>query len=145
MTQQDQGPTVILLQHIDAIARARQRAVLYLEFHPAERASAANYLFERDVVRDQFLAWLDMHGIGWQPCGPIASILRMESYRGQVYVDVPFDENLPLYCLLRDALEHPDGSMKLSSVRFMVLSLDRAMENAEHDEPGFWERWADTF
>ncbi|MDL2358145.1 MAG: hypothetical protein QFF03_23080 [Pseudomonadota bacterium] len=136
---------MILLQHIDAIARARQRAVLYLEFHPEERASAAAYRYERDVARDQLLTWLDTHGIIWQPCGPWANIRRMESYRGQVYVDVPFDETLPLYCLLRDALEHPDGSMKLASVRFMLLTLARAMENADHDAPGFWDQWADTF
>lgn len=136
---------MILLQHIDAIARAKQRAALYLEFHPQQRASAAQYRFELDVVRDQFLSWLDTHGIGWQACGPIANICRIESYRGQVYLDVPFDETLPLYCLLRDALEHPDGSMKLASVRFMVLTLDRAMENADHDVPGFWDRWADMF
>lgn len=136
---------MILLQHIDAIARAKQRAVLYLEFHPQQRASVASYRFELDVARDQFLTWLDTHCIGWQACGPFASVRRIEPYRGQVYIDVPFDDKLPLYCLLRDALEHPDGSMKLSSVRFMALTLDVAMENAEHDAPGFWDRWADTF
>ena len=136
---------MILLQHIDAIARAKQRAVLYLEFHPQQRASAASYRFELDVARDQFLSWLDTHRIGWQACGPFADIGRMESYRGQVYVDVPFEETLPLYCLLRDALEHPDGSMKLATVRFMVVTLDLAMINAEHDTPGFWDNWADTF
>jgi hypothetical protein len=136
---------VILLQHIDAIARAKQRAVLYLEFHPEQADAAADYRFERDVARDQFLDWLDCQGIGWQACGPYASVRRMESYLGQVYIDLPFDDSVPLYCRLRDALEHPDGSMKHTWVRFMALPLDVAMANAEHDAPGFWERWADMF
>lgn len=136
---------MILLQHIDAIARARQRAVLYLEFHPQQRAGAAAYRVELDDVRDQFLAWLDTHGIGWQACGPLADVSRIESYRGQVCLDVPFDDTLPLYCLLRDALEHPDGSMKFATIRFMVLKLEVALRNAAHDAPGFWEGWADAF
>jgi hypothetical protein len=69
----------------------------------------------------------------------------MGPYLGQVYLDVPYDESLPEYCVLRDYLEHPDGTMRHAGVRFCVMPLDYAMRNAEHDEPGFWERWADGF
>lgn len=133
------------LEHIDAIARKKQRAVLYLEFHPEDRNMRSTYRFDLDVARDQLLAWLDSNGIGWQACGPFASVTRIEPYRGQVYLDVPFDEDFLQYRELRDALENPDGSMKHAWVRFMVVTLERALQNAGHDEPGFWERWADQF
>jgi len=35
--------------------------------------------------------------------------------------------------------------MRHAGVRFYVMPLDYAMENAAHDEPGFWERWAEDF
>jgi hypothetical protein len=28
---------------------------------------------------------------------------------------------------------------------FCYLPLDLAMKNKHHDEPGFWDRWADNF
>jgi hypothetical protein len=30
-------------------------------------------------------------------------------------------------------------------VRFTLYTLAYCMKNAHHDEPGFWERWADMF
>lgn len=130
-----------LIQHIDEIARKLKRDVLYLEFHPLQ----AGARHEADAMRRRTLEWLGAHHITWLRCGPYASVTRMEPYRGQVYLDVPFDENLPLYQELRNYLEHSDGSMKHPDVRFMVMTLDRAMQNSEHDEPGFWTRWADQF
>lgn len=135
---------MILLDHIDAIARVQQRAVLYLEFHPLDRAACRTYRFDQDAGRGGLLEWLDANGIAWQACGPIANTACMEPYRGQVWLDVPFDDAVPAYRLLRDTLEHPDGSMKHAWVRFMVMPLDYAMRNAAHDAPHFWERWAET-
>ena len=42
-------------------------------------------------------------------------------------------------------LENADGSTRLPGVGFFVLKLGVAMKNAHHDEPGFWERWAEEF
>jgi len=134
-----------LIAHIDAIARKKQREVLYLEFHPQPRAEWRNYRYEDDVTRTAILAWLDANHIPWTRCGPFADRRVMAPWLGQVYLDVPYDETLPEYRVLRDYLEHPDGSMRHEGVRFYALPLDLAMENAEHDEPGFWERWAEGF
>ena len=38
-----------------------------------------------------------------------------------------------------------DGSMRFSEAAFLYLPLEKAMLNAAHDEPGFWDRWAQTF
>ncbi|GGY46511.1 hypothetical protein [Pseudoduganella albidiflava] len=134
-----------LVEHIDAIARREQRAVLYLEFHPRPRAEWRHYRFEDDATRAAILAWLDAHGVPWTRCGPFADPRVMAPYLGQVYLHIPYDESLAGYRVLRDYLEHPDGSMRHAGVRFYAMPLEHAMNNAEHDEPGFWERWAEGF
>lgn len=135
-----------LIKYIDAIARERQCAVLYLEFHPLDYEQRRAYRHESDPLREELLAWLDTHGYAWQPCGPNASAPgAMSSWRGQVWLDVAFDEALPAYCKLRDHLEYPDGSMRHPGARFYVQPLAHAMENAAHDAPGYWARWADNF
>ena len=134
-----------LIEHIDAIARRKQRAVLYLEFHPQPYAEWRKYRFEDDATRTAILEWLDAHGVPWARCGPFADPRVMAPYLGQVYLDVPYDESLSDYRALRDYLEHPDGSMRHDGVRFYAMPLDHAMQNAEHDHPGYWERWAEAF
>lgn len=129
-----------LIDHIDAIARSKRRAVLYLEFH-----HGTDVPWRDDAKRSAMLAWLDHHGYTWGQCGGIADVRRMAPYSGQVYLYLPYDVALADYCRLRDHLEYPDGSMRHAGVRFCVMPLDYAMRNAAHDEPGFWDRWAETF
>lgn len=130
-----------LISHIDEIARQRDRDVLYLEFHPTDRTRARHYDFRLDPTRAAIITWLEAHGVGWGPCGPFAVVHRIEGYRGQIYLDTPFDEQLASYRELRSFLEHDDGSAKHLGLRFMVMSLEYAMENAAHDAPGFWEQF----
>lgn len=134
-----------LIEHIDAIARKKGRTVLYLEFHPQPFSEWRNYQFEDDATRASIVSWLDAQGVPWTRCGPFANPSVMAPYLGQVYLDVPYDESLPEYIRLRDYLEQPDGTMRHAGVRFYAMPLDHAMQNAEHDEPGFWERWAEEF
>ena len=140
----------MLIEHIDAIARKKQRDVLFLEFHPEDYFSIfskkkVKYNYQVDKVRKKVIKNLDTLGVPWQPCGHIASTSMMCSYAGQIYLDVPYDESLPLYCALQDYLETPDGAVRLPTVRFFCLPLEMAMTNAHHDEPGFWEKWAEDF
>lgn len=69
----------------------------------------------------------------------------MVSYRGSIYIDVPYDSSDPSYRALEAFLEYPDGSLRMPHMRFLVIGLDDAQKNAHHDEPGFWERWAERF
>jgi hypothetical protein len=55
------------------------------------------------------------------------------------------DADLPIYHELNDYLEYPNGEMRFPTVRFYYLALEAAMQNAYHDEPGFWETWAENF
>lgn len=133
------------IEHIDAIARKKGRAVLYLEFHPQPFRAWRTYRYQDDVTRIAVLAWFDAHGVPWTPCGPFANPNLMAPYLGQIYLDVPYDDSLAAYRTVCDYLEYPDGAIRHEGVRFYVMSLDHALENAAHDEPGFWERWAENF
>ncbi|MGH8613743.1 MAG: hypothetical protein ACREYF_17425 [Gammaproteobacteria bacterium] len=137
-----------LIQHIDAIARKKQRDVLFVLFGPPGRddlLSDYDYDYEADVRRREIIAWLDKHRISWLPCGEYASTSGYSAYDGRIYIDVPYDEPDATYRLVRDYLENPDGTNRYDDARFCYLPLEKAMENAHHDEPGFWERWAEDF
>lgn len=96
-------------------------------------------------IRQQIIDWLDAQGIGWRPCGHFAAVGMMMGYRGQLYIDLPCNKSLPAFRALEAFLESPDGSTRYPEVFFIYCSLDKAMENAAHDEPGFWDRWAENF
>ena len=140
----------MIIEHIDAIARQKQRDVLYLTFGSKKSADfdlwdGSSDNWEQNPMRKTVCQWLTEHYIAWQPCGSVANENMMCSYHGQIYLDVPYDENDPQYVLVRDYLENPDGSMRFETVNFWYLPLVKAMENAHHDEPGFWEKWAENF
>ena len=79
-----------LLEHIDAIARQKQRGVLYVEFYPLALApQAGENLSAQDVqawktmpdsawqalpIRQQIIDWLDAQDIGWQRCAHFADV-----------------------------------------------------------------------
>ncbi len=132
-----------LLEHIDAIARKLKRDVLYLEFLKAQRPHRADY---RSLdSRLHIVQWLDGEGIEWRECGQLASETVMRSYAGEIFINVPFDESDDQYRKVQAFLEYPDGTMRCEDVGFYVVTLQVAMKNAHHDEPGFWDRWADNF
>ena len=141
----------VLIEHIDAIARQKQRDVLYVVFHPPasglleteEVQGAEDFDWGKLPIRQQTINWMDAQGIGWKPCGPIANEQLMVGYRGQIYIDLPFEESLPAFRALQVFLELPDGLMRFPEVTLFYCPLDRAMENAAHDEPSFWQGWAE--
>jgi len=131
-----------VIQHIDQIAREKGRDVLYVVFH---KKLTQPVDWEASSIRRQIIKWLDDNGIAWRACGHVASTRFYSSYRGQIYIDVPFDERDPTYQKLRDYLEHPDGTMRYENAWFCYLPLTAAMQNVHHDEPGFWEKWAEDW
>ena len=137
----------MLLEHIDAIARKKGRDILFLDF-PQKNGNDSLSLedWDRLPVRQQIIAWLDKNKIEWCICGRIADENMMGGgYQGRIYVDVPCDITNPAYQKLSDYLETSDGDMKFAGAKFCYLPLAVAMENSHHDEPGFWERWAEKF
>ena len=125
-----------LLRHIDAIARHERRGVLFVTFgnDPMNMPFPPSIPDWRSMpIRQQIIAWLDANHYSWEDCGEIASVNSMMPYLGTIYIKVPYD------------LENPDGTMRFDSVFFNYLPLTVAMKNAKHDEPGFWEKWAENF
>ena len=139
----------MLIEYIDAIARKKGHDVLFLDF-PQKETEDPYDLFDVDwdnvAIRQQVIAWLNKNQIEWQMCGYVANENSMvDGYHGRIYIDVPFDTEDPTYQKLSDYLETPEGEMKLAGVKFCYLPLEKAMKNAHHDEPGFWEKWAENF
>ena len=144
----------MLIEHIDAIARQKQRDVLFLEFNSPRAQERFDEIGRREDQRCDWrslrsrlniICWLDAQNIVWKPCGDFANINCMTPYRGQIYIDIPFETSSPEFKSLDAHLEFPDGKSRFDGVTFFYLPLAKAMENAAHDEPGFWERWAETF
>jgi hypothetical protein len=138
-----------LLEHLDAIARKKGRDVLCLDFPIQEDDDNPFAIYEIDwdewPVRQEVIAWLDKNNIEWCACANVASDSFSGGYTGRIYLDVPYDVENPVYQKLAAYLETPEGEMKISGVRFLFLRLERAMENAHHDEPGYWESRAENF
>ena len=143
----------LLIQFVDAIARQKGRDVLFVHFGEIDDATEPFSISEDDSPdawknnpqRIDLITWLDARGIGWCPCGGFASEDCMCSYQGDIYLDVPFDRADPVYQELSQHLENPDETHKIPGVTFCYVSLKNAMHNAHHDEPGFWEKWAENF
>jgi hypothetical protein len=80
-----------IIQYIDAIARQKQRDVLYLVFgertvraymHEASAEDDADsgifdvlHEWERTPNRQMVLDWLDEQGMAWQPCGGLLMLI----------------------------------------------------------------------
>ena len=138
----------MLINYIDKISRDKQRDVLYIKFrkkpviNPDDRDDYYDNLFidyKNFEIRNTLLQWFEDNNITVYPCGPFARAGMMEGYRGQLYIDVPFDKSNPDYQKIENLLENEDGSMKFPQVMFFYLPLERAMQNAHHDEPGYWD------
>ncbi len=141
-----------LIEHIDAIARQKQRDVLYVWFHGGKPSKDGkrprmeeDFAWAKSPVRKQVTEWLDVNHIVWMPCAGVANTNCMMPYLGQIYIDLPFDKEVPEYQKLESYLENPDGSMRVPGAEFCYWPLERAMENSAHDAPGFWEKWAENF
>lgn len=139
----------MLIDYIDKIARDKKRDVLYLEFCKKpdfNRADFDEYCdnlfidYENLEIRNTLLQWFEDNHITVYPCGPFARAgTMMESYRGQLYIDIPFVQSNPDYQKIERLLENEDGTMRFPQVLFFYLPLEKAITNAHHDEPGYWE------
>ena len=140
----------VAVKTLDQISREKQRDVLYLTFEDQSAAKSENaeqldeaFNWEDCATRKKIIQFMDKNQIPYQMCfmaQPTNGTLMLSMpYRGELYIDIPYDESNPCYKKLESFLENPDGSMKLPNVKFWYYPLEEAMKNAEHDEPGFWD------
>lgn len=112
-----------LLQHIDAIAREKNRDVLFVHFEDYVHSDQ-----DTNSARQQFIGWLEQQNIRYMPCLGIEPSVRSEVYSGGLYLDVPFDLQHKAYQKLSEYLEDDQGNMKIKGIQFFVLSLGLALE-----------------
>lgn len=127
-----------VVQAIDEIAREKNRDVLFIQFEGfAEKQ-------QQDTVRNHVLAWLDQQGIAYESCVSIAEDEVIGAYAGDIYVDVAYDTENPIYQKLSQYLEDDQGNMKIEGVLFFVLSLETALEIAADREEFYEDENDDT-
>jgi len=92
-----------LIEHIDAIARQKQRDVLFIRFSDSvdqggEIGSTTSYRdWESSAVRLAVIEWIDKERIRWCRCGDVAATHSMGHYDRQIYIDVPVNETNSVY------------------------------------------------
>ena len=131
-----------LIENIDKIAREKGRDVLFVRF---DKKHFSPFDYEDIPARKELIQWFEEKKITVFPCGDVASEHLYQSYQGQLYIDVPFDETDPDYAKVCGYLENPDGTPRIPGVLFCALKYETAMKNKHHDDPGFWEKWAENF
>ena len=97
-----------LLQHIDAIAREKNRDVLFVHFEDYEENEQ-----NPDSNRQDVLSWLEQNNIPYEKCMGLEEEGSIDSYWGDIYIDVPFDLENEQYQILSDYLEDEEGVMKI--------------------------------
>lgn len=112
-----------LLKHIDAISREKNRDVLFIHFENYEEDDKGD-----DPIRSIVLAWLEDHEIEYHACMGLEQEGYVDTYAGDIYIDLALDETDPRYQELSEYLEDDEGNMRLDGVLFFVLSLETALE-----------------
>ncbi|WP_228153458.1 hypothetical protein [Acinetobacter indicus] len=127
----------MIIQHIDAIARKKGRDVLFVGF---SEMKIENHNYKELTERNELIKWLNDNNISFECCYGMASDNTIQQpYLGDLFLDVSFNQNDPLYIKLEQHLENKDGSPKIPGVKFYYCSLDLAMKNSHHDAPDFFD------
>ena len=121
-----------LILSIDEIARQKQRDVIYVEFRKRKPGGRLDYRLSppRNAMLDLFTA----NEIPFFECGGIGNDADIESYQGQIYVDVAFDESTPLFKTVVRLLTLAKTLGESEKPHLYLLKLSTAMKNAHLDE-----------
>ena len=114
-----------LIEAIDAIARRKQRDVLFVHYQELFFLPDETY-----APHALFVAFLMKHRIPWAPCtGPrkAGSGEHLSGGPALIYLDVPYDLDNPRYQALAGYLETPEGQMRDPRVRFLCFPLAKAL------------------
>lgn len=140
-----------LIDSIDAIARQKGRGVLCLRYRRSRAVPLseelddldpfAEYKWEDNPARDEIIEWLETLGIAWLPCAPMVGVDSLfDGYFGDIYIDIPFDENNAAYKKLSAFLQDDaDGWCRFPGVAFGYLPLETAMKRASTVNQDDWE------
>ena len=130
----------VVIRTLDQIAREKQRGAIFITFQKeVERLpgypDCMDYRifdYERDQKRILFVKWLYENHINFEECFGCGSV-RSWRHKGQIYLDVPYDESNSQYQLLRQYIENLDGSLKDPEVAWCFLKLETAIQYEYYD------------
>ena len=63
------------------------------------------------------------------------------SYRGEIFIDIPYDSTSPDYRELADFLEDEEENARIPGTQFCYLPLDSAIQNQARIDPN----WVENF
>ncbi|MGJ9420758.1 hypothetical protein ACHAC9_23890 [Massilia sp. CMS3.1] len=110
-----------LLHHIDEIACQQQHDVIFVEFHHP------NFNHDLDCranqSRTEIINWLAHNNIPHWECSSSPSSFGDARYRGEIYIDVPYNIQDPLYLKVEAFFENPDGTMRFEGAWFRGYTL----------------------
>jgi len=132
----------VALKTLDEIAREKQQDVFFVSFHTPIDApdlyDDADFDWENSSSRKEAIRFLNDAGVAYEHCFPPQPgnvLILVMPYKGGIFIDIPLDPESPVYQrVLGYFKDHYD-----QSVIIWPYSLNQAMQNAEHDEPGFWD------
>ncbi|WP_290901736.1 hypothetical protein [Aquabacterium sp.] len=132
---------VMLVDYLDAIARRKKRDVLYVDFGLALGSCPDRSAWKMLPARTQLIEWFCEQEIELEIAVFVANdeILITPPYRGEFYIDIPYDKDDPKCQLVLQHMETNDGFSKLHGVRLCLLELSVAEKYAYRDLPGFLE------
>lgn len=114
-----------LLHHIDEIACQRQHDVIFVEFHHFGSKHPQDYLTNES--RTAIVNWLTDNNIPHWECSSMPSGFGSIRYRGEIYIDVAYDRDDPLYLMIESFLENPDETMRFEGALFRGITLESCM------------------
>ena len=158
-----------ILPHVDALARAWQRDVFYIDFPPLEYDDEPTELDDEEpvdadedsaddlapaepatglpggmsfaYVRQGVIDWLDAQGVRYAACLGPASDEGFRAWRGEVVLlDATSAAGDALTERVNQHLHAPDNRCLIRGVTLYCMRLARAQEKAYMDNPGYdWD------
>lgn len=123
-----------IIRTIDEIAREKRRDVIYVQFHNFSTGFVADY--RTNPSREAIISWLDENRIAYIPCGGFDSGCIVEGYDGELYIDVPIDENDDDFFKLCKWFLPEEGKRRYESAWLFYLPLAVALLNCDGTGPG---------
>jgi len=111
-----------LILHIDEIACERQHDVIFVEFHNDVTCYQLDY--RTNPSRTKIIDWLRDNRIPHWECSSIPTGFGCPRYRGEIYIDVAYDREDPLYLKIESFLENPDGTMRFDGAWLRGYTLE---------------------
>jgi hypothetical protein len=125
-----------LIRYIDEIAVGSGVDVMYITFSRRQFKGEP----EQWKVRSDIMAWCQKECIPLYRCAGISWQDGINSYQGQLHVDMPFNPQDERFKAVNGYLENPDGSPHFTGVTFRLLTLDKAEKSFKKykEQEAYW-------